>query len=79
MRSQLCSRILFDMGVSPHDFSLDLCLLYGKRNLEIRRFRDRFSKRAFGISHWNVDFSAKLGFIRRTINFSLNLKRGLKG
>jgi glycosyltransferase involved in cell wall biosynthesis len=64
----------------PNDFSLDLYAYYmaKKSNLEIRRFRVRFSERAFGVSHWNADFSAKLKFIRRTITFSLNLKRGLK-
>jgi len=61
----------------PHDFSLDLYVYYQARRagLEVRRFPVRFAERAHGVSHWNVDWKAKLGFIRRTVDYSLRLRR----
>ena len=63
----------------PHDFSLDLYAYYFARyqGLPIFRFPVRFGKRANGVSHWNVNWAAKLKFIRRTIDFSFDLKRRL--
>jgi polyisoprenyl-phosphate glycosyltransferase len=60
----------------PNDFSLDLFAYYMARrlNLEIRRFPVLFGKRVFGTSHWNVNWRAKLKFIRRTVDFSVRLR-----
>jgi glycosyltransferase involved in cell wall biosynthesis len=64
----------------PHDFSLDLFAYYTARTggLSIRRFPVRFGDRAHGTSHWNVNWRAKLKFIRRTLDFSFELRRRLR-
>jgi hypothetical protein len=64
---------------APHDFSLDLYLYHAakRRGLELSRFPVRFGERAHGVSHWNVDWRAKLKFIKRTVDFSLELHRRL--
>jgi|SRR3989339_811536 len=64
----------------PHDFSLDLYAYYQARvsGLEVHRFPVVFGKRAHGVSHWNVNWAAKRKFIRRTIDFSLQLRKSLK-
>lgn len=61
----------------PHDFSLDLYAYYiaQVKGLKVYRFPVEFGQRAHGVSHWNVNWSAKWKFIRRTIDFSLQLKR----
>ena len=63
----------------PSDFSLDLYAYYMARRagLPIRRFPALFGKRAHGVSHWNVNWAAKRKFIRRTIDYSLVLRRTL--
>ena len=68
-------------SAAPHDFSLDLYAYYLARALgyAVERFPVTFGKRAHGVSHWNVDFAAKLKFIRRTADFSLQLRRSLRG
>lgn len=74
------SRSFFDSWESPpSDFSLDLYAYYRalKRGMPVHRFPVRFGERAHGISHWNVNWAAKRKFIRRTIDFSLQLKRRL--
>jgi glycosyltransferase involved in cell wall biosynthesis len=65
----------------PHDFSLDLFAYYQATHqaLEIRRFPVLFGKRAHGTSHWNVNWRAKYRFIKRTMDFSLRLRKDLKG
>lgn len=64
----------------PHDFSLDLFAYYQAHlaGLEVHRFPVLFGKRAHGVSHWNVNWAAKRKFIRRTIDFSLQLRKSLK-
>jgi glycosyltransferase involved in cell wall biosynthesis len=64
----------------PLDFSLDLYAYFqAHRNKLARlRFPVNFAKRAHGTSHWNVNFPAKWKFIRRTISFSLNLRKSLR-
>lgn len=64
----------------PFDFSLDLYALYQAKikKYKIVRFPVIFPKRIYGTSHWNTGLLAKWKFIKRTISFSLNLKRGLK-
>ncbi len=61
----------------PHDFSLDLYTYYQARRskLKVLRFPVNFGKRAYGISNWNINWSSKIKFIRRTIAFSLQLKK----
>jgi glycosyltransferase involved in cell wall biosynthesis len=64
----------------PHDFSLDLYAYYQARRagLTVHRFPVTFGERAHGVSHWNVNWTAKVKFIKRTMSFSLSLKQRLK-
>jgi len=76
----LFSRRFFETWVSPpHDFALDLYAYYQARlqGLALHRFPVRFGPRAHGVSHWNVNWAAKKKFIRRTVDFSIELKRNL--
>ncbi|PRC93972.1 glycosyltransferase family 2 protein [Solimicrobium silvestre] len=61
----------------PDDFSLDLYAYYQAQTqgLKVHRFPVKFGERAHGVSHWNVNWAAKWKFIRRTIDFSLQLKK----
>ncbi|TWA53593.1 glycosyltransferase involved in cell wall biosynthesis [Azospirillum baldaniorum] len=63
----------------PHDFSLDLYAFYMARaaGLEVKRFPVLFGKRAHGTSHWNINWRAKVKFIRRTLDYSLRLRATL--
>lgn len=63
----------------PHDFSLDLYAYFTACNqgLSVHRFPVEFGKRAHGVSRWNVNWAAKKKFIRRTIDFSFELKERL--
>jgi len=75
------SRKFFESWASsPNDFSLDLYAYYQAHcnGLKILRFSVRFGERAFGVSHWNVNWKAKWKFIKRTVQFSKTLKRGLR-
>lgn len=68
----------FDTWVdAPDDFSLDLYAYFKakKADLLVKRFRVRFGEREFGISSWNVDWDSKRKFIKRTIQFSRELKK----
>ncbi len=64
----------------PGDFSLDLFAYYQARiaGLAVTRFPVRFGERAHGSSHWNVNWKAKARFIRRTMGYSLELRRRLR-
>lgn len=76
----LFSRSFFQTWVSPpHDFALDLYAYYQAhvQGLAVHRFPVRFGPRAHGVSHWNVNWAAKKKFIRRTVDFSIDLKRNL--
>jgi glycosyltransferase involved in cell wall biosynthesis len=61
----------------PWDFSLDLFAYYEARaaGLGVRRIPVRFGKRAHGVSHWNVNWRSKWKFVKRTVGFSLELKK----
>lgn len=63
----------------PYDFSLDLYAYFLARHQElpIHRFFVKFGERAHGLSHWNVNWAAKVKFIRRTVEFSIELKKKL--
>ena len=72
------SRSFFESWIDPpDDFSLDLYTYYQALDsgIKVYRFPVRFGKRLHGISHWNVNWAAKRKFIRRTIDFSLQLKK----
>ncbi|MDY6484289.1 glycosyltransferase family 2 protein [Acinetobacter faecalis] len=72
------SRKFYESWTSPpDDFSLDLYVYYQARanNLPVYRFPVKFGQRAHGTSNWNINWAAKRKFIRRTINFSLKLKK----
>ena len=73
-------RSFFDAWVDPpHDFSLDLYVYVTalRSGLEIRRFPVYFSPRLEGQGH-NDQLAAKLRYTRRTLSFSLNLRRRLR-
>lgn len=75
------SRRFFQSWTSPpSDFSLDLYAYHRARckGLAVHRFPVRFGERAHGVSHWNVNWAAKWKFIRRTVQFSMMLRRQLK-
>lgn len=77
----LFSRTFFETWRQPpDDFSLDLYAYYQARrkHLGIHRFPVRFGERAHGVSHWNVNWAAKRKFIRRTVDFSFQLRKSLK-
>jgi glycosyltransferase involved in cell wall biosynthesis len=61
----------------PQDFALDLFAYFTARqaSCEVLRFPVRFGKRAHGTSHWNVNWAAKAKFIRRTVDYSLRLRK----
>lgn len=74
------SRRFFDCWSSPpDDFSLDLYAYYQavRSGLEVNRFPVLFGERAHGASHWNVDWQSKLRFIRRTLDYSIRLRRNV--
>lgn len=60
----------------PHDFSLDLYVLYmaKQKTLKTIRFPVVFPKRIHGQSSWNTSLNGKLKFIKRTLDFSRKLK-----
>lgn len=62
----------------PKDFSLDLYALYMAKvqGIHVIRFSVLFPPRIHGQSHWNTGLAAKYMFIKRTIGFSVSLKKG---
>lgn len=63
----------------PHDFALDLYAYHQAiaAGLHVQRFPVHFGARLHGTSHWNVNWRAKARFIRRTVEFSLKLRKRL--
>lgn len=61
----------------PTDFSLDLFAYFRAHQdgLRMRRFPVHFGNRAHGESRWNVDWTSRFKFIRRTVDYSLQMKR----
>jgi glycosyltransferase involved in cell wall biosynthesis len=61
----------------PHDFSLDLYAyaMALRSRLKIVRFPVLFENREYGSSHWNTDWRSKVKFIKRTIDFSMRLRK----
>ena len=64
----------------PSDFSLDLyALVMAKRaQSNIERFNVSFLKRSAGNSKWNDGLKSRIRFIRRTISYSLRLRRNIE-
>lgn len=62
----------------PHDFSLDLYVLYMAKikKIPVVRFDVLFPERLHGTSSWNTGLSSKKKFILRTLDFSKKLKKG---
>lgn len=65
---------------APDDFSLDLYVLFMAQHLKlnVQRFDVFFPERIHGTSSWNDGFSSKWKFIKRTVEFSVELKKELK-
>ena len=63
----------------PKDFSLDLYFLYmaKKKGLNVVRFDVIFPERVHGVSSWNTGFASTWKFIKRTLVFSVKLKKEL--
>lgn len=61
----------------PLDFSIDLYALINakKTNIEIGRINVHFLKRKYGDSSWNTGIKSRWKFIRRTISYSLTLRK----
>lgn len=61
----------------PYDFALDLYAAYmaKKQGLQVVRFPVLFPERIHGESKWNTGLKAKWKFIKRTIDFSVKLKK----
>lgn len=64
----------------PQDFSFDLYFIYMAKKLHynIIRFPVLFPPRIHGESHWNTSVVQKWKFIKRTLKFSMQLKKRLK-
>ncbi len=64
---------------APHDFALELYGYYKakRERLNVLRFPVHFGKRLHGVSTWNFSFANKLKFIKRTIDFTMRLRRAM--
>jgi len=72
------SKSFFDTWTTPpSDFSLDLYAYVKavRSGLVVKRFSVNFGKRAHGVSHWNVNWASKRKFIKRTLDYSLQLSK----
>lgn len=45
------------------------------QKLTVTRIPVIFGERAFGKSHWNINWKEKFKFIKRTLDYSLTIKR----
>jgi glycosyltransferase involved in cell wall biosynthesis len=75
------NQFFIDWKSPPDDFSLDLFAFYQAKvhKIKIYRFPVFFGIREYGISRWNFSASAKWKFIRRTISYSLILRKKVLG
>lgn len=72
-------RALFESWTDPpSDFSLDLFAYESalRQGYRVHRFPVAFGKRAHGHSHWNINWKAKVKFVKRTVTYSLALRFG---
>jgi glycosyltransferase involved in cell wall biosynthesis len=62
----------------PADFSLDLFAYHRAvaLGLRVERFPVHFGPRAHGQSRWNVDWTSRWRFVKRTVAYSVKMKRG---
>jgi glycosyltransferase involved in cell wall biosynthesis len=69
--------LMDEWGEAPKDFALDLfaTLNAKKRRYRIVRFPVIFAPRKYGTSSWNIDLAAKRKFIKRTVTYSLAMRR----
>lgn len=77
----LFPRTLFESWEDPPtDFSLDLFAYHSAKaaGFCVRRFPVEFRDREHGQSNWNVDWRSKVKFIKRTVDFSFELKRSVR-
>lgn len=75
------SRSFFETWTNPpKDFSLDLYAYYQakRQKLEVKRIPVTFGQRLHGVSSWNISPSAKMKFIRRTLDYSFTLAKNLE-
>ena len=63
----------------PEDFSLDLYSYYIAKiqKLKIKRISVLFAKRFSGVSSWNTGLKSRIKFTRRTVSYSLKMKKGI--
>ena len=76
------SRKFFETWSSPpHDFSLDLYAyaLAKRQGKKVRRFPVNFANREQGQSSWNVNWQSKYKFIKRTVEYSFQLRKRFSG
>ncbi|MFM2162925.1 MAG: hypothetical protein RLZZ383_2437 [Pseudomonadota bacterium] len=66
---------------APGDFSLDLYAYHRavRDGLRVERFPVHFGPRFHGLSRWNVHWTSRAKFIRRTVDFSLALRARERG
>jgi glycosyltransferase involved in cell wall biosynthesis len=71
--------LIDDWGTPPKDFALDLFAMHtaARKGYVVHRFPVVFAPRRFGTSSWNVDLASKRRFIKRTVDFSLALRKRL--
>ena len=64
----------------PKDFSFDLYFYYiaKKKGYAIIRFPVGFTERIYGHSHWNTGLASKWKFIKRTVDFTIKLRKKLR-
>jgi hypothetical protein len=69
--------LLDKIGDPPDGFSFDLYFYYTAKRLryDIVRFDVEFTERAHGESNWNTSLKGKWKLIKRTITYSIELKR----
>lgn len=75
----LFNRSLLDVWeTAPSDFALDLFAYTSARRqgYRVQRVPVLFAPRRHGQSSWNVDLAAKRRFIRRTVDYSMALRKG---
>ncbi len=69
----------FIKNQAPHDFSLDLFVLYiaKKNNLRIKEIEVNFAKRIFGEAKGGGSWKTRIKLIKRTLSYIFELKKSL--
>ena len=65
---------------APDDFSFDMYVFFlaKKCGMEVKRFPVDFSPREHGKSHWNIGIAGKWKFIKRTAEFTLEMRKRMR-